>query len=123
MRVSKSTSEKRSFNLKPDTLYQFLYNTVILPVEARFARPKTVCFAYYSQSCDRWFGQANPAPTVDDSIGRFSFEHPLTVNKITVTPDFWYAFRQIFPPPSHLLSLSSVLFMAFYYLCAHQSTD
>lgn len=25
MRVSKSTSEKRSFNLKPDTLYQFLY--------------------------------------------------------------------------------------------------
>jgi len=34
-----------------------------------------------------------------------------------------YDTRQIFPPPSHLLSLSSVLFMAFYYLCAHQSTD
>ena len=85
-------------------------------VGARFARPKTACFVYYSQGRARWFGQANPAPTVDDSIGRFSFEHPLTVNRITVTPDFWYAFRQIFPPPPifyHFPPFYSWLFTTF----------
>ena len=41
-------------------------NAVVWFVGARFARPKTVCFVYYSQGRARWFGQANPAPTVDD---------------------------------------------------------
>ena len=46
-------------------LCQKVDNAVILLVGARFARPKTVCFVYYSQGHDRWFGQANPAPTVN----------------------------------------------------------
>ena len=41
-------------------------SAIILLVGARFARPKIVYVAYYSQDRDRWFGQANPAPTVDD---------------------------------------------------------
>ena len=45
---------------------QNIANVIILLVGARFARPKTACFVYYSQGRDRWFGQANPAPTVDD---------------------------------------------------------
>ena len=48
-------------------------DAVILPVGARFARPETACFVYYSQSCNRRFGQANPAPTVDYLIDHFTF--------------------------------------------------
>ena len=47
---------------------------VILLVGARFTRTKTICFVYYSQGRDRWFGQVTPTPTVDDLIGRFSFD-------------------------------------------------
>ncbi|MBS4838639.1 MAG: hypothetical protein KH043_10980 [Phocaeicola massiliensis] len=43
-------------------------NAVVLPVVARFARPGTACFVHYFQGRDRRFGQANPAPTVDDLI-------------------------------------------------------
>ena len=35
-------------------------SAIILLVGARFARPKIVYVAYYSQDRDRWFGQASP---------------------------------------------------------------
>ena len=48
-------------------------DAVILPVGARFSRPETACFVYYSQGCNHRFGQANPAPTVDYLIDHFTF--------------------------------------------------
>ena len=48
-----------------------------LLVGARFARPKTTCLVYYSQGSDRWFGQANPAPTVNNLTDHFTFGTPL----------------------------------------------
>ena len=67
-------------------LCQKVDNAVILLVGARFARPKTVCFVYYSQGHDRWFGQANPAPTVDDWIGRFSFDTSSCIAPSSIEP-------------------------------------
>lgn len=50
---------------------------------------------YYSQGRDRWFGQVNPAPAVDDWIGRFSFDIlPMTDNtKLTASVIFAVFYR------------------------------
>ena len=53
------------------------------------------CFVYYFQGRDRWFGQVNPAPAVDDWIGRFSFDIlPMTDNtKLTASVIFAVFYR------------------------------
>ena len=43
------------------------------PVGGGSARQKKVGLFFYSQSCNRRFGQANPAPTVDYLIDHFTF--------------------------------------------------
>lgn len=71
-------------------------NVPILLIGARFARPKNnICFVYYFQGRDRWFGQVNPAPAVDDWIGRFSFDIlPMTDNtKLTASVIFAVFYR------------------------------
>ena len=60
-----------SYFLETFTEYPFLL------IGARFARPKTACLVYYSQGSDRWFGQANPAPTVNNLTDHFTFGIPL----------------------------------------------
>lgn len=54
-----------------------------------------ICFVYYSQGRDRWFGQVNPAPAADDWIGRFSFDIlPMTDNtKLTASVIFAVFYR------------------------------
>ena len=55
-------------------LYQNVNNAVALLVGGEVCPPEKTCSVYYSQGRDRWFGQANPAPTVDDWIVRFRFD-------------------------------------------------
>ena len=78
-------------------MYQNVDNAVILSIGARFARPKknNICFVYYSQGRDRWFGQVDPAPAADDWIGRFSFDIlPMTDNtKLTASVIFAVFYR------------------------------
>ena len=78
-------------------MYQNVDNAVILLIGARFARPKknNICFVYYSQGRDRWFGQVDPAPAADDWIGRFSFDIlPMTDNtKLTASVIFAVFYR------------------------------
>lgn len=58
-------------------------------------KKNNICFVYYSQGRDRWFGQVNPAPAADDWIGRFSFDIlPMTDNtKLTASVIFAVFYR------------------------------
>ena len=66
-------------------------------LEDLFERKKknNICFVYYSQGRDRWFGQVDPAPAADDWIGRFSFDIlPMTDNtKLTASVIFAVFYR------------------------------
>lgn len=63
------------------------------------AQKNNICFVYYSQGRDRWFGQVNPAPAADDWIDRFSFDIlPMTDNtKLTASVVLLFLPLVLFP--------------------------